>query len=95
MGGWALTPPNFQNLRPIDYLLGSIQTTFPPANDVSPHPYFEKFKPFAVDALASRDSAVLKRGKSLLRMSYWMIMSTAHSLCLFQRYERWNSFFIL
>jgi hypothetical protein len=60
---WGLQPPGYQVLRPLDQLLESVQSTFPPANGVAKHSYFDKFNPFAPDALASRDAAVLKRGE--------------------------------
>jgi len=61
--GWALEPPHYQILRPLDQLLATLQINFPPAHDVAPHVYFQEFKPFAPVALASRDAAVLKLGK--------------------------------
>jgi hypothetical protein len=59
---WGLQPPGYQILRPLDQLLASVQSTFPPVNGVAKHSYFDKFNPFAPTALASRDAAVLKRG---------------------------------
>jgi len=59
---WATAAPVHQNLRSIDQLLGTMQQTFPPAFGVSSHAYFQKFKPFASDALQGRDRDVLKRG---------------------------------
>mmetsp|Transcript_14828 Transcript_14828/g.36273 ORF Transcript_14828/g.36273 Transcript_14828/m.36273 type:complete len:1323 (-) Transcript_14828:1454-5422(-) len=43
---WALQPPQLQMLRPIDGLVTSIHTVFPPALGVSGHEYFSKWKPF-------------------------------------------------
>ena len=61
MTKWALQPPNFQAPRPIAYLLGTLHTTFPPANGIEPHEYFNKWKPFSVEALSSGQTAVIKR----------------------------------
>lgn len=60
---WALQPPALQSLRPIEQLLASVKDTFPPAFGVSPHAYFGKYNPMSIDALYSRDKAVLSRGK--------------------------------
>ena len=37
---WALEPPTFQMLRPIDVLISTIQTVLPPAFGVANHNYF-------------------------------------------------------
>jgi len=58
---WALAPPQYMSLRPIDYLLGTVHQTFPPSFGIEQHDYFQKWKPFSVDALSSRQEAVLKR----------------------------------
>jgi len=58
---WALQPPQFTNLRPMNELLGNIQDTLPPANGLPPHEYFATFKPLSKDALTLQDNAVLKR----------------------------------
>lgn len=42
---WALLPPGFQMLKPIDQLVASIHAHFPPAHGVPGHEYFAKFKP--------------------------------------------------
>jgi hypothetical protein len=59
---WATAPPSHQNLKPIEQLLATVPETFPPAYGVSNHDYFKNWKPFAADALAGREEAVLKRG---------------------------------
>lgn len=41
---WALQPPHMQMLRPIDVLITTIHTVFPPALGVSGHSYFQKWK---------------------------------------------------
>jgi len=41
---WALVPPQYNMLRPIDQLLASIQTVFPPFTGVATNEYFEKWK---------------------------------------------------
>jgi hypothetical protein len=40
---WALVPPMLQVLRPIDELIVSIQSVFPPKFGVSGHEYFTKW----------------------------------------------------
>jgi hypothetical protein len=62
---WALQPPQLQAPRPIENLLGTLHTTFPPAFGLQPHEYFSKWKPFSPDALNAGQSAVIKRGESL------------------------------
>ena len=42
---WALQPPKLNTLRPIDQLVVSIHTVFPPAFGVPGHEYFQKWKP--------------------------------------------------
>jgi len=42
---WALVPPQYNMIRPIDHLVSSLHTALPPAFDVTPHVYFEKWKP--------------------------------------------------
>ncbi len=41
---WALVPPQYNMLRPIDQLLTNIQTVFPPFGNVARHEYFNKWK---------------------------------------------------
>lgn len=41
---WALVPPQYNMLRPIDQLLASIQTVFPPFTGVATNEYFAKWK---------------------------------------------------
>ena len=40
---WALQPPMYQTLRPIDQLVINIQSAFPPAFGVQSHTYFQKW----------------------------------------------------
>lgn len=42
---WALQPPQLQMLRPIDVMVTTIHTVFPPALKVPAHDYFQKWKP--------------------------------------------------
>ena len=48
---WALVPPQYNMLRPIDQLLVSIHTVFPPFGNVAPHEYFSKWKPIKKEDL--------------------------------------------
>ena len=41
---WALQPPTLQVLRPIEILITSIHTVFPPKFGVQGHDYFAKWK---------------------------------------------------
>ena len=41
---WALMPPKYNMLRPIDHLLCSIHTVFPPAFGVAQHSYFTRWR---------------------------------------------------
>jgi hypothetical protein len=42
---WALQPPTMQILRPLDQLICSIHTVFPPAFGMKPHDYYDGFDP--------------------------------------------------
>ena len=53
LGKWALNPPAMTVLRPIDQLLSSIQTAFPPAHGVAPHAHFSKWKPVPLNEFRS------------------------------------------
>ena len=44
---WALQPPTFNALKPIQFLVTSIHGVFPPAFNVKGHAYFAKWKPFS------------------------------------------------
>jgi hypothetical protein len=57
---WAVQ--GHQGLKPIDFILATVHQTFPPSYGVATHPYFQKWKPFAQDALVKREASVLKRG---------------------------------
>lgn len=59
---WATAPPIYQHLRSIEQLLGSMPQTLPPAYGLPDHDDFQKWKPFATDALSGKEEAVLKRG---------------------------------
>ena len=48
---WALIPPQYNTLKPIDQLLTTIQGVFPPFGSVQPHAYFNKWKVITRDAL--------------------------------------------
>jgi len=41
---WALMPPKYNMLRPIDHLLCAIHTVFPPAFGVAQHSYFTRWR---------------------------------------------------
>mmetsp|Transcript_4167 Transcript_4167/g.6137 ORF Transcript_4167/g.6137 Transcript_4167/m.6137 type:complete len:370 (-) Transcript_4167:259-1368(-) len=56
---WALEPPQFRVLKPIETLLATVHATF---HLVEYHDYFNKWEPFSDDALSSGGKAVLKRG---------------------------------
>ncbi len=49
---WALQPPHFQILRPIEDLLMSIHGVFPPRFGVPAHDYFSKWSPIKRDDLS-------------------------------------------
>mmetsp|Transcript_2905 Transcript_2905/g.4143 ORF Transcript_2905/g.4143 Transcript_2905/m.4143 type:complete len:134 (-) Transcript_2905:169-570(-) len=57
----AFSRPEYTFLRPIKYLLGTVHQTFLTSFGIEPHEYFHKWKPFSLDALSSRQEAVLKR----------------------------------
>merc|ERR1739848_398935 len=42
---WALKPPEYNILRPIDWLVSSIHDIFPPSFGVTSHEYFKNWKP--------------------------------------------------
>lgn len=48
---WALSPPRYNTLRPIDQLVLSIHTCFPPAFGVKEHEFFQKWKPILPNEL--------------------------------------------
>lgn len=60
---WGLVPPNYQVLKPIDQLLATIQSVYPPAFQVAPHKYFEGWKSLNIQDLqgpsADSDSLLL------------------------------------
>jgi hypothetical protein len=82
---WALQPPQFTKLRPMNELLGNIQDTLPPANGLPPHEYFAAFKPLSKDALTLQDNAVLKRGMCTTMFTF-LFHSIASMMCTEQRY---------
>eukprot|EP00563_Minutocellus_polymorphus_P012353 CAMPEP_0181064312 /NCGR_PEP_ID=MMETSP1070-20121207/24136_1 /TAXON_ID=265543 /ORGANISM="Minutocellus polymorphus, Strain NH13" /LENGTH=893 /DNA_ID=CAMNT_0023144623 /DNA_START=282 /DNA_END=2963 /DNA_ORIENTATION=- len=49
---WALVPPMYQMLRPINQLIVSIHNSFPPAFGVASHDYFAKWKPITPDSIS-------------------------------------------
>lgn len=71
---WALVPPQYNMLRPIDQLLSSIHTVFPPFANVASHDYFSKWKPIAHSdlligsAMSGADEAKLKKAVRKLRV---------------------------
>lgn len=56
---WALEPPALQVLRPVQSLVSTIQTVFPPKFGVKPHDYFAKWSP-AVNASKQLDKSIRK-----------------------------------
>jgi hypothetical protein len=64
---WAVLGPN-NLLKPIDQLLATVHTTFPPAfGGVLPHAYFQKWKRLSPDALQQRTKPVIKRAVRKLK----------------------------
>ena len=49
---WALVPPQYQMLRPINQLIVSIHNSFPPAFGVATHNYFAKWNPITRDSIS-------------------------------------------
>ena len=49
---WALVPPQYQMLRPINQLIVSIHNSFPPAFGVATHNYFAKWNPITPDSIS-------------------------------------------
>lgn len=50
---WALLPPMMQILRPIDTLITTIHTVFPPKLNCPGHEYFSKWTPITRDEIFS------------------------------------------
>jgi hypothetical protein len=72
---WALVPPQYNMLRPIDQLLVSIHTVLPPFGNVAPHEYFNKWEPIKKEDLVlsaamgnAVDEAKLKKAVRKLRV---------------------------
>jgi len=73
---WALVPPTYNMLKPIDQLLTSIHIAFPPAFGVASHAYFSKWKAIAPSDLIMNlstmgnapDESKLKKGVRKLRV---------------------------
>lgn len=71
---WALVPPQYNMLRPIDQLLSSIHNVFPPFSNVASHDYFSKWQPINhVDlllgtAMSGADEGKLKKAVRKLRV---------------------------
>ena len=55
---WALIPPQYNMLKPIDQLLMSIQKVFPPFSNVPSHDYFMKWKIITRDELHNKTSSL-------------------------------------
>jgi len=60
---WALQPPFMQSLRPIEELLCSVHTAYPPACGVSSHPYFTNWKAIASEELTNIQGTSLEEEK--------------------------------
>ena len=70
---WALQPPEMQGLRPIDGLLTSIQTVYPPANNLPAHDYFGGWK--AVSDCELREGQALdekKLSKAVRKLRFFL-----------------------
>jgi hypothetical protein len=71
---WALVPPQYNMLRPIDQLLSSIHTVFPPFSSVTAHEYFTKWQPISHtdlllgSAMSGADESKLKKAVRKLRV---------------------------
>ena len=73
---WALVPPTYNMLKPIDQLLTSIHIAFPPAFGVASHAYFSKWKTIPPSDLIlnastmgnAPDESKLKKGVRKLRV---------------------------
>ncbi len=72
---WALVPPQYNMLRPIDQLLTTIQNVLPPFGNVAQHEYFSKWKVierndlFLSSAMGNQpDEAKLKKAVRKLRV---------------------------
>ena len=54
---WALQPPMLQTLKPIEVLLTTIHSVFPPSFGVAGHDHFNKWTPVKSDDLQGAGSA--------------------------------------
>jgi len=59
--GWALIPPQYQTVKSLPELLGTIDMVFPD------HGYFEKWKTLSLEALAEGEYAVIKRANRKIK----------------------------
>ena len=59
---WGLQPPNMQVLKPVDQLLCSIHTVFPPSFGVPSHEYFSGWKEILRHELVS-EAGILQETK--------------------------------
>jgi len=62
---WALQPPNLQILRPIEVLISSVHTVFPPKFGVPGHEYFGKWTPVTPAEVNAGDEKIKKAVKKL------------------------------
>lgn len=74
---WALLPPMYQMLRPIDQLITSIHGVFPPSFGVPAHAYFSKWKPIghsdiALSSALSRTPDDEKLKKSVRKIRFFL-----------------------
>ena len=70
---WALQPPEMQGLRSIDQLLKTIQTVFPPANNLPAHPYFDGWKPITdIDVRDGRALDEKKLSKAVRKLRFFL-----------------------
>mmetsp|Transcript_5684 Transcript_5684/g.11685 ORF Transcript_5684/g.11685 Transcript_5684/m.11685 type:complete len:740 (-) Transcript_5684:174-2393(-) len=53
---WAKKPPDYDELHSLAHLLCTVPNTFPPnISVIEPHEYFDKWKPFSMDAFGDDD----------------------------------------
>ena len=62
---WALQGPDYQSLKILSELLGTLENALPPAFGVEEHAYFKKWKVLSSEALSTGGYAVVKRGKEI------------------------------
>ena len=71
---WALQPPNMQSLRPIDHLLQTVQSVYPPNNGVAAHPHFGGWEPIQRDDLLTQSGCLdeKKLQKAVRKLKFFL-----------------------